>query len=152
MSTQLQILFYSMLPVFEARYAIPLGILKFKMSIAETVFFASMGSIIATTLVLALLPVVEQIKFKPFKRIVEKIFAFTRKRHSKMFETIEDIGIIAFVAIPLPGTGVYTGSLICYLLGISFKRSLILNTIGMLISVLIMVAMTEGVLGISSIL
>lgn len=46
-------------------------------------------------------------------------------------------GIILFVAVPLPGTGVYTGSIVAGLLGMNKKSALISITIGAIIAGLI---------------
>jgi uncharacterized membrane protein len=51
-----------------------------------------------------------------------------------MIERYEEIGLMAFVAIPLPGTGAWTGALIAFLFGLDFKKSLLVIAIGVLIA------------------
>ncbi|QLG44509.1 COG2426 family protein [Costertonia aggregata] len=46
-------------------------------------------------------------------------------------------GLIVFVMIPLPGTGVYAGSIATYLLKIEKKRAFLANVIGITISSII---------------
>ena len=46
-------------------------------------------------------------------------------------------GLIVFVLIPLPGTGVYAGTLAGYLFGVERKKSFLANTIGIFISCII---------------
>ncbi len=51
-------------------------------------------------------------------------------------------GLMIFVLIPLPGTGVYAGTLAAYLFGIDRKRAFLANTIGIFFSCLIIWATT----------
>jgi uncharacterized membrane protein len=51
-----------------------------------------------------------------------------------MIEKYEEIGLMAFVAIPLPGTGAWTGVLIAFLFGLDFKKSLLIIAIGVFIA------------------
>ena len=46
-------------------------------------------------------------------------------------------GLMIFVLIPLPGTGVYAGTIAGYLFGLERKRSFLANTIGIFFSCLI---------------
>ena len=41
---------------------------------------------------------------------------------------------MAFVAIPLPGTGAWTGALIAFLFGLDFRKSLLVICIGVFIA------------------
>jgi len=51
-------------------------------------------------------------------------------------------GLVVFVMIPLPGTGVYAGSIATYLFKIEKRKAFMANTIGILISSLIVWGMT----------
>ena len=52
-----------------------------------------------------------------------------------------------FVAIPLPGTGAWTGSLVASLFGLPKRSSFLAVTLGVLISGVIMCLASYGVLG-----
>ncbi len=43
-------------------------------------------------------------------------------------------GVVMFVAIPLPGTGAWTGSLIAAVLNLKFKKSFLAAILGVLIA------------------
>ena len=43
-------------------------------------------------------------------------------------------GLMVFVAVPLPGTGVYAGTIAGYLFGLEKKKAFLANTIGIFIS------------------
>ena len=72
------------------------------------------------------------------KRILEK----TRAKHSHKMEVMGDIFLVTFVAIPLPGSGAWTGVLIAYLFGIPYKKALTLISIGVFFSGVIIALLT----------
>ena len=47
------------------------------------------------------------------------------------------MGFDGFVLIPLPGTGVYAGTIAAYIFGIDRRQAFLANTIGIFISCLI---------------
>ena len=51
-----------------------------------------------------------------------------------MIEKYEEIGLMFFVAIPLPITGAWTGSLAAYLLGLNLWKSILFIFLGVLIA------------------
>lgn len=51
-------------------------------------------------------------------------------------------GLLIFVMVPIPGTGVYAGSIAAYLFGIERKRAFMANTIGIFFSCVIVWIMT----------
>lgn len=83
-------------------------------------------------------------KFKFFEKIVTKLEAKTEKNREKVMR-YEAWGLLLFVAIPLPGTGGWTGALMAALLDIRFKKSLPIIAIGVLIAGFIMSALTYGI-------
>lgn len=127
------------LPFIEARYSIPFGIVFYNLS-PITAF--SYGVVISLPIILFIIfflnKIVPLIKWKWFNKIKDKIFEYTRKKHTKVFDQAATISLITFIAIPLPGTGVYSGSLLCYLIGFSAKRSFLIATTGMLIAAALM--------------
>lgn len=68
-----------------------------------------------------------------FKKLIDWVFKRTR-RQGRIVEKYQRIGLILVVAIPLPGTGVYTGSILAHLLGIKFRKSFISIAIGVFIA------------------
>ncbi|MBQ2662882.1 MAG: small multi-drug export protein, partial [Clostridia bacterium] len=55
-------------------------------------------------------------------------------------------GLFLFVAIPLPGTGAWTGSLLAVLMGLKPKKSFLFITLGVMTAGLIMSLVSFGVL------
>jgi uncharacterized membrane protein len=79
--------------------------------------------------------------YKFWKRLMDWLFSHTRKRADGKIRRYEYLGLILFVAIPLPFTGAWTGSLIAYLFDLKFSKSLITIFIGILIAASVMTAL-----------
>ena len=97
---------------------------------------------------------------------IKKIFAFMKKhgilvkfvewletRGQKKGEEVknskwEKWGLLAFVAIPLPGTGGWTGALVASLLNMKIKDSLPVIAVGVAIAGIIMAILSYGLLGV----
>ena len=93
---------------------------------------------------------------------IEKIFEWMKKtkhlhkipdwleakalKHSEQIEKYGYFGLFLFVAIPLPGTGAWTGSLLAVLMGLKPKKSFLYITLGVMTAGLIMSLVSFGVL------
>ena len=86
-------------------------------------------------------------KFGKTKKLVEKLENRSMKKKDKVVK-YRNWGLLFFVAIPLPGTGGWTGALIASLLDIRLKSSLPIIALGVLIADLIMAVVSYGLLGI----
>lgn len=83
---------------------------------------------------------------KKLRPMVEKLEAKAMSK-SKNIEKYEFWGLVAFVGIPLPGTGAWTGSLIAALLGIRFRKAFPAIVLGVLIAAVIMTILSYTVIG-----
>ena len=83
-------------------------------------------------------------RFKFFEKIIVRLEAKTDRNKDKVLR-YKSWGLLLFVAIPLPGTGGWTGALMAALLGIDFKRSLPIIALGVFIAGLIMSLITYGI-------
>ncbi len=81
------------------------------------------------------------------KEIYNRLVARTQKRVEPYVEKYGTIGLALFIAIPLPGSGVWTGALAAYLLGMRFRKFLVAEIIGVLIAGAIVSAVSVGLLG-----
>ena len=66
-------------------------------------------------------------------RVMDWVFARTRRK-GRVIERFGDVALILLVAIPLPGTGAWTGALAAFLFGIPPRRSLPLIAAGVLVA------------------
>ena len=81
-------------------------------------------------------------KWNLWNKFFDKIYSYTRKKTEKSIEKWETLALIIFVAIPLPFTGAWTGSLAAYLFGLDFKKSLACIFIGICIACFIVTLLT----------
>jgi len=132
------IILLSMLPFWEARYTIPI-IIKYNEYVIPLIILAILANFIPVPLILKFLNPVEKWlrKWKFWNHLLDKIFEHTRKKTKKSIEKWENLALIIFVAIPLPVTGAWTGSLAAYLFGLDFKKSLLCIFIGICIAAFI---------------
>ncbi|NSW90864.1 MAG: small multi-drug export protein [Firmicutes bacterium] len=139
----LKIVFISAIPLIEQRGAIPVGILVYKFD-PLVVFFASfLGSLIPVPFILLLFNIIfdwmKRFKFLSwFNNFVENK---VRKGSAKV-EKYKEIGLIIFVAIPLPSTGLWTGSAIAAFLGLDIKKSFLCIALGGIISAIAITIIT----------
>jgi uncharacterized membrane protein len=138
-----QIFFGSMIPFLEARYIIPYALWEFSWNWWEAAPLAIVGNIVPIPFVLLFFKHVEKYlrNYDFWSNYIDKIFEKTRKRANDKIVKYETIGLLLFVAIPLPFTGAWTGSLIAYLFDLNFFKSLITICIGIIISVSIMIVL-----------
>ena len=118
----------SMVPVIELRGAIPLGLYAYDLQIVPVTLLSIVGNLLPVPFlvlfggkVLHWLAGFERLG-KPFRKILE----LGEKKVEKMNKNAQRAlfwGLFAFVAIPLPGTGAWTGSLIAITLGLKLKKS-----------------------------
>ncbi|MDD6022280.1 MAG: COG2426 family protein [Acutalibacteraceae bacterium] len=83
-------------------------------------------------------------------RHIEKLITKLEIRSIRKGEKVKkyrEWGLLFFVAVPLPGTGGWTGALIADLLDIRMKKSLPIIALGVLIAGIIMSALSYGLFG-----
>ncbi len=133
----------SMLPVFELRGSIPVGINMFGMNWLVVWLISIVGNMIPIFFILLFFGWVAKIlsKIPIMKKFLDWLFERTRRR-SKLIEKYEELALILFVAIPLPITGAWTGSLASYLLGLRFWHSILNIFIGVLIASIIVTTLS----------
>jgi len=139
------ILITSATPVIEVRGAVPLGIIALKMSPYTVIILSVIGSLIPVLPILWFLNTMTD-RFRKIKwidRFFEWLFTRTKKR-SAIIEDLELVGLALFVGIPFPGTGVWTGCVAAYLLGLKPLPTFIAAFIGTIIASLLMMAASLG--------
>jgi len=124
----------STIPLVELRGAIPVAINVYGLAPWSALFFGVLGSLIPVFPILWLLKWLEPHlrKIKELDNLIEIVYERTRKK-SQLIQDYELIGLVLFIGIPLPGTGVWTGMLAAYLFdlpkGFSFLAALMGTTL-----------------------
>ncbi|MDP7115766.1 MAG: small multi-drug export protein [Candidatus Woesearchaeota archaeon] len=110
-------------PALELRASIPYGIivglpwlLVFVVAVVTNIILGVVVYFILDKFMHLLL------KIGAVARIWEKIVARTQRKIEPYVEKYGEWGLALFIGIPLPGSGVYTGAIAAYLLGIDKKR------------------------------
>lgn len=139
-----QIFFFSMIPWLESRYVISYAMLNLGWSWWEALPVAVIGNMLPIPIILLFFHVVEKWlrNFRFWTNIMDWLFLRTRKRADAKIKRYEHLGLLLFVAIPLPFTGAWTGALIAYLFDLDFTRSIITIFVGVLIAAFIMIVLT----------
>lgn len=145
---ELIIFLVSMLPVLELRG----GMIAAKLlgvPLLKAFVICYIGNILPIPFILLFIRKIFQFlkRFSGTRKIVEKL-EVRSMRQSEKVKRWRNWGLLLFVAVPLPGTGGWTGALIAALLDIRIKTSLPIIALGVLIANLIMTAFSYGLLGI----
>ena len=132
----LQIIFWTFVPAFELRASIPYGIFKLNMNWIEVFLIAIFSNIILGIIIFLLLEwIIKIIKKIPFISLFwDKYVDKTQHKIESGVEKYGEWAIAIFIGIPLPGSGVYTGALAAFLIGLDKKKFFIANIIGVLIA------------------
>ena len=144
---EIVVLIVSTLPIFELRGGIPCG---FALGLIwwKTYIMAVLGNMIPVVpLLLFLEPISNWLRrhVELADRFFEWLFARTRRKgEARMRRYGIFIGLMLFVAIPLPVTGAWTGCAAAFIFGIKFRYSLPAVLLGVLIASLIVSILTYG--------
>jgi uncharacterized membrane protein len=141
---EIKVFLISMIPIFELRGSIPIGIHKYELPYWKVVPISLVGNMFPIFFILLFFDFVTKIFFKvPFlKKMLEAIFARTRRK-TEVVQKYEEIGLMLFVAIPLPITGAWTGSLAAYLFGLRFWKSILFIFLGVCIAAVVVTFLTS---------
>lgn len=116
----------SMTPLIELRGAIPIGV-ALGLSYAQAFVVSFLGNIIPIYFIVKYIrPLFDFFgRWKPFKIIIDWATNKATKKieESEKLQNFAMLGLFLFVAVPLPGTGAWVGSLIANFLNIPVKKA-----------------------------
>ena len=139
----LKVIGIAALPVSELRGAIPIAIGSYDFAWYYAYLFGVIGNLLPVPFILLFLsnivPWLGKIRF--LDRLMRWYFASVRRR-GKLVERYEWLGLAVFVAIPLPFTGAWTGSILAVLLGLRLKQAVTAIITGVLVAGVIVTAAT----------
>ena len=139
--------FISMLPVGELRAGLPYGIAQ-GLEYPLALMAALLGNMIPVPFIIVYIKRIFEWMRKHMPRMNALVTKLENRAHLKG-ETVEKYGhwgLLIFVAIPLPGTGAWTGALIAALLNIRTSKAVPVILIGVCIAAAIMTLITYGVI------
>ncbi|MAF79692.1 ligand-binding protein SH3 [bacterium] len=123
------------LPVAELRGAIPLAVFVWNISPLTAFFLAVIGNFLIVIPLLwfwhfAVHRLAKRYHF--VHRCKEWMFDRTHRRHGGKFELLKEFALFFLVAIPLPFTGAWTGTVAAYLFGVPFWRAVLWIGLGII--------------------
>ena len=143
----LYLLFITFVPGIELRGSVPLGILQFKFNPIKVFLILTVANILIIPLVFLFwdfaLFLARKIKF------IDNYLKRLDARSRKVIEKYGFWGLAFFVAIPLPGTGAYTGAFIAELFDMDKRKAFWAISLGVLVAGIIVTVMSMGIFSIS---
>ncbi|MFZ2349438.1 MAG: small multi-drug export protein [Candidatus Bipolaricaulis anaerobius] len=145
-----QVLLLSAAPLAELRGGLPLA-LSLGFSPATAYVVAVVGNLLPVPLLLfglsALIPSAGRIP-GPLGRAARRYLTWQETRHRTRFAKFGEWALVLLVAIPLPMTGAWTGSLLAVLFGIPWRRALLTISLGVLLAGVIVLLASLGVIAV----
>lgn len=136
----------SMVPVLELRGAIPIGVahgLDYRAAIAVSI----VGNLVPVPFIVLFIRKI----FAWLRTKSERLNGFVTRMEQRALKKSDTVrrarfwGLFLFVAIPLPGTGAWTGALIAAVLNMRLKRAVPVIFLGVVIAGCIITLLTHGV-------
>jgi len=153
LNSLLQVFILSLVPTFEGRYAVVYGIGR-GYPLLGTILAASLGVLTLSLVLPVVLPYIDRVMLwlekTPLKKIAHLYLYYVERVRKKAHPYLEKWGfwgLFIFVAIPLPGTGVWTGALAAYILAIEWKRTFPALLLGGLFSMALTIGPALGLFG-----
>ena len=144
---ELCVFFCSMLPIIELRGAIPMGA-AFGLPWWLTYLISVVGNMLPVPIILlfvkSVLTWMAKCRVSFFNKVANKLFEKAEKNREKI-EKYAFWGLVLFVAIPLPGTGAWTGALVSVFLDIRMRSAIPTILTGVVIAGVIMMILSYGV-------
>lgn len=144
---ELIIFIISMFPILELRGGLIAASLL-GVDLLPAFFICYIGNIIPVPFILLFIRKIFQFlrNKKGFSKLIEKL-EIRSMRQSDKVKRWRDWGLLMFVAIPLPGTGAWTGALIAALTDMRIKKCFPIIAVGVLIAGIIMSFISYGFFG-----
>lgn len=134
------------IPVLEVRGAIPIGVAA-GLPIPLVTVVAIIGNFLPVPFILLLIRRVFR-WLRKFPRLNELVEQLERRAHLKgrKVQKYRTFGLVLLVAIPLPGTGAWTGALVADILDMRMRTALPAIFLGIVIAAMVVLTVTCGLI------
>ena len=139
----------SMLPVVELRGAIPVGVGMLGRSALPSVYLAAvLGNMLPVPFIIVYIRRIFQWLRRRSRRLDGLVTRLETKAHLKgrMVTRYKYLGLCILVAIPLPGTGAWTGALVAAFLDMRLRSAVPAIFLGVVIAGILVSLVTGGVI------
>lgn len=143
------VFFCSMIPIIELRGAIPMG---WAMGLEwwQTYIISVLGNMVPVPFILLFINKIikwmSESKISLFNKVANWLLKKAEKNRAKI-EKYAFWGVALFVAVPLPVTGAWTGSLVAAVIDMKFWKALLSALIGVMVAGVIMTVIFYGGIG-----
>ncbi|MBR0163453.1 MAG: small multi-drug export protein [Lachnospiraceae bacterium] len=151
MPPQVFIFLVSMVPLIELRGALPIAV-ALGLPKVSSYIICIIGNMVPVPFIYLFARRV--LEWGKDKKLIGPFFTFCLNKGEKGGQKLQEkagrglfVALMLFVAIPLPGTGAWTGTLAASILNMGFKRSALAAMLGVLIAGVIMLLVSAGVFG-----
>ena len=137
--------FAAMIPVLELRFAIPFGVAR-GLRLWTSIWASVLGNLVPVPFIVV---------------FITRIFAWLRRRSARFNTLVDSLerraegkkatvekyafwGLVVLVAIPLPGTGAWTGALVAAMMQMRLRRAFPAIAVGVVIAAVIVSVLTYG--------
>lgn len=137
--------FLSMVPVLELRGALPIGVAN-GLNIWLVIIVTIIGNLVPVPFIIIFIRKIfawMRSKSERLNRLVSKLEQKAAK-NSALVSKYEMFGLCLLVAIPLPGTGAWTGALVAAMLDMRLKKAFPTIALGVAIAAVIVAFITYG--------
>eukprot|EP00434_Breviolum_minutum_P012177 symbB.v1.2.010738.t1/scaffold708.1/size170785/6 len=125
----------SALPLVELRGGVPVG-LWMGLAVPQVMLLCILGNMIPIPLLLAAL------RSERIKKLLTPLLNRAAQKTEPIGAHDRWVGIAAFVGVPLPGTGAWTGAMVAYLLGMDLGEAITSVLAGVVVAACIMASLT----------
>ncbi|HDP67627.1 MAG TPA: hypothetical protein ENN20_03880 [Candidatus Marinimicrobia bacterium] len=136
MADILKMIAITFIPTLELRASIPYGIFGTEFHWFSVFIICVIANIIIGIIIYVFLEWIIRLMcfFRPVEILWNRYIERTQARISRGVEKYGEWAVAVFIGIPLPGSGVYTGAVASFLIGLNFKKFMIANIIGVIIA------------------
>ena len=140
----LSVILVSTIPIIELRGALPAAVKVFGLTWGSAYVLSVIGNLLPVPLLLQFFQYLERFlrRWRIFGSFFDWLHKRTRRKGSRKIELWGEMGLILFVAIPLPVTGAWTGAFAANIFRLNKWKSFLAITIGVLLAGLIVLLMT----------
>ncbi len=133
----------SLLPISELRGAIPFSLAHGMPIVLSYLYCVLLNALVGPLLYLFLSTLHTLLyRFGWYKSLFDRIINRSREKLKEKVDKYGWLGIMIFIAIPLPVTGAYTGTLGAWILGMDMKKTLLAVFFGVAIAGIIVSAIS----------
>ncbi|MEK9150982.1 MAG: small multi-drug export protein, partial [Patescibacteria group bacterium] len=146
-SKELLTILTAALPVSELRGAIPAAVFVWQLPIWKAYLLAIFGNFLPVIPLLLFWRYLSEWLSRRsywFNRFFAWLFERTKRNHSHRFEVLEELALLIFVAVPLPFTGAWAGTMAAFVFNLPFWKSVLMIGSGIIISGLFVILLTAG--------